>query len=59
MKEVYLSQYQLKGIRRNLATILAGSGKNLRMQNAVRRISLELRRAEMRKVSGEEEKVSK
>ena len=59
MKEVYLSQYQLKGIRRNLATILAGSGKNLRMQNAERRITLELRRSEMRKVSSKDEKVSK
>lgn len=59
MKEVYLSQYQLKGIKRNLVTIRAESGKNLKIQNAERRITLELRRSEMRKVSSKDEKVSK
>lgn len=59
MKEVYLSQYQLKGIKRNLATIRAESGNNLKIQNAERRITLELRRSEMRKVSSKDEKVSK
>lgn len=59
MKEVYLSQYQLKSIKRNLAIIRAESGKNLKIQNAERRITLELRRSEMRKVSSKDEKVSK
>lgn len=59
MKEVYLSQYQLKGIKRNLATIRAESGRNLKIQNAERRITLELRRSETRKVSSKDEKVSK
>lgn len=59
MKEVGLSDTRLKAIRRNLAVIRAESGGNLRIQNAERRITLELRRAEERKVSGKERKVSK
>lgn len=59
MNGVMLSDARLKAIRRNLAVIRAESGGNLRIQNAERRISLELRRAGKGKVSGEVSKVSK
>lgn len=59
MNGVMLSDTRLKAIRRNLAVIRAESGKNLKLQNAERRISLELRRAGRVKVSGEVSKVSK
>ncbi len=59
MKEVGLSDTRLKAIRRNLAVIRAESGGNLRIQNAERRITLELRRAEGRKVSSGTKGVSK
>lgn len=59
MNGVMLSDARLKAIRRNLAVIRAESGGNLKLQNAERRISLELRRAGNGKVSGEVSKVSK
>lgn len=59
MNGIALSDARLEAIRRNLAIIRAESGGNLRIQNAERRISLELRRAGNGKVSGEVSKVSK
>lgn len=59
MNGVMLSDARLKAIRRDLAIIRAESGGNLKLQNAERRISLELRRAGNRKVSSGVSKVSK
>jgi hypothetical protein len=59
MNGVVLSDARLESIRRNLAIIRAESGGNLKLQNAERRISLELRRAGNKKVSGGVSKVSK
>ena len=59
MNGVVLSDARLESIRRNLAIIRAESGGNLKLQNAERRISLELRRAGNGKVSSGVSKVSK
>jgi hypothetical protein len=58
MNGVMLSDARLESIRRSLAIIRAESGGNLKLQNAERRISLELRRAGNRKVSSGVSKVS-